>query len=349
MKHLWRSLWLVLPSLGLLAAPLAAATPLSLLGDRFQVTAEWRTSDGQTGTGTPVVLTSETGYFWFFSPTNLEVIVKVLDACANPSHHFWVFAGGLTDVEVTLTVIDQANGESKVYRNPRGTPFAPIQDTSAFATCGVPHCGGGNPADLAASPRADPDLEALALAMSGTVVAPQVVYDRVAADMAAIRTQDPNLAIPFLFRLQPRLLVVSFDQETVPQVVGGTYQGWDCLNRRFEIEAITLLDEGKTAVLRFENVLDANQLAGYYRVLPGVVEATPDFALPPPESPAVPASSCGRREGDLHKYYFRLPDGALYFYSSQPGASPVFVDSTLGEPLPWIEDARACFQEHVVR
>lgn len=47
----------------------------------------------------------------------------------------WVFAGGLTNVKVDLTITDMANGASKVYHNPQGTAFQPIQDTSAFATC----------------------------------------------------------------------------------------------------------------------------------------------------------------------------------------------------------------------
>jgi len=48
---------------------------------------------------------------------------------------YWVFAGGLTDVRVTLTVTDTQTGAVKTYTNPIGTPFQPIQDTSAFSTC----------------------------------------------------------------------------------------------------------------------------------------------------------------------------------------------------------------------
>jgi hypothetical protein len=62
------------------------------------------------------------------------MVTKVLNGCGLGGHH-WVFAGGLTDVNVVLTVIDTANGSVKVYDNPQGTAFAPIQDTGAFATC----------------------------------------------------------------------------------------------------------------------------------------------------------------------------------------------------------------------
>jgi hypothetical protein len=61
-------------------------------------------------------------------------VVKVLDGCAV-SNTFWVFAGGLTNVQTTIQVTDTATGASQTYSNPQSTPFAPIQDTSAFATC----------------------------------------------------------------------------------------------------------------------------------------------------------------------------------------------------------------------
>jgi hypothetical protein len=79
-------------------------------------------------------LTSDTGYLWFFSSQNVEAVLKVIDACGF-NNRYWVFAGGLTDVEVTLTVTDTQTGAVKQYFNPRGTKFAPVQDTSAFATC----------------------------------------------------------------------------------------------------------------------------------------------------------------------------------------------------------------------
>jgi hypothetical protein len=62
------------------------------------------------------------------------MVIKVLDACSF-SDTFWVFAGGLTNVEVYLRVTDTKTGELQTYGNPLSTPFQPIQDTSAFATC----------------------------------------------------------------------------------------------------------------------------------------------------------------------------------------------------------------------
>ena len=107
---------------------------MCLADGRFAVSATWRTTDGQSGNGQAVRLTSDTGYFTFFSATNVEAVVKVLNACGL-NQKFWVFAGGLTDVNVVLTVRDTKNGTTKTYTNPLRTPFQPIQDTSAFATC----------------------------------------------------------------------------------------------------------------------------------------------------------------------------------------------------------------------
>ena len=64
----------------------------------------------------------------------MEAVVKVLNACSLGSR-FWVFAGGLTNVSVTITVIDTKSGTVKNYVNPQGTAFVPVQDTNAFATC----------------------------------------------------------------------------------------------------------------------------------------------------------------------------------------------------------------------
>jgi hypothetical protein len=107
---------------------------LCLNNGRFQVKMDWRTPQGDSGQGMGVQLTADTGYFWFFQDTNVEVVIKVLDACVF-ADHFWVFAGGLTNVEVVITVTDTATGAVKVYTNPLTEACQPIQDTEAFLTC----------------------------------------------------------------------------------------------------------------------------------------------------------------------------------------------------------------------
>ncbi len=60
-----------------------------LPGDR-----DWQKSDGASGDGTGVKLTSDSGYFWFFNDANIELVVKVLDGCRIGNGAYWVFAGG---------------------------------------------------------------------------------------------------------------------------------------------------------------------------------------------------------------------------------------------------------------
>ena len=79
-------------------------------------------------------MTSDTGYLWFFSSANVEVVIKVIDGCGL-NGHYWVFAGGLTNVAATITVTDMQTGAVKTYTNPQNTAFLPIQDTSAFDIC----------------------------------------------------------------------------------------------------------------------------------------------------------------------------------------------------------------------
>jgi streptogramin lyase len=111
-------------------------TILCLDRGRFQVRAHWEAAaQATTGDGTAVPLTSDSGYFWFFDSANVEVVVKVLNACSAEGGHYWVFAGGLTNIFVTLTVTDTQTLAVRTYTNPAGTAFRPIQDTAAFSTC----------------------------------------------------------------------------------------------------------------------------------------------------------------------------------------------------------------------
>ena len=61
-------------------------------------------------------------------------MIKVLNGCGL-NDRFWVFAGGLTNVEVKIRVTDTVAGVTRKYANPLSTAFQPILDTGAFATC----------------------------------------------------------------------------------------------------------------------------------------------------------------------------------------------------------------------
>jgi hypothetical protein len=109
-------------------------TTLCLEGGRFRATVRWRDFLGGTGDGHAQPITTDSGLFWFFAPTNLEMLIKVLDGCGVNGHH-WVYAAATTDVEYTLTVTDTRSGAEKLYLNALGIASPAITDSSAFATC----------------------------------------------------------------------------------------------------------------------------------------------------------------------------------------------------------------------
>ena len=108
----------------------STATSLCLQASRFTVSVAWATTDGRTGSGQAIGMTGDTGYFWFFDPANVELVVKVLDG-RSANGHFWVFYGALSNVHYTITVHDTVGGTYRTYENPQGN-LASAADTSAF-------------------------------------------------------------------------------------------------------------------------------------------------------------------------------------------------------------------------
>jgi hypothetical protein len=107
----------------------ASGQTLCLDEGLFQVQVSWQSSTS-SGVGQAIGVTRSTGAFWFFDPTNLELVVKVLDG-RSINGKWWVFYGSLTNVESTPTVTDTLTGAVKTYLNPQGT-LASVADTSAF-------------------------------------------------------------------------------------------------------------------------------------------------------------------------------------------------------------------------
>lgn len=97
---------------------------------RYAARVDWQRAE-DSGTGFARMLSEDAAAFWFFRPSNTELLVKVLDGCLV-NGHVWVFAAGLTNQGVTLTVEDLATSITRTWRSPLGTPFTPILDTRAF-------------------------------------------------------------------------------------------------------------------------------------------------------------------------------------------------------------------------
>jgi hypothetical protein len=90
---------------------------------------------GHTGAGVATPVNDLWGYFSIpaitGNPSNPEVFVKILDGTAI-NGRYWFFYGGLTDLEYTLTVTENATGLQRTYTKPAGSECGG-SDTAAFA------------------------------------------------------------------------------------------------------------------------------------------------------------------------------------------------------------------------
>jgi len=119
---------------------------LSATGHPFDITLHARDPrTGAEGDGEAIPQNDVFGYFTIpalvpispGAPVVPEVFVKMLDARAIAGQDFWLFWGGLTDLEYTLTVTDTVRGTVKSKFNPARPPGEPATnclgaDTSGF-------------------------------------------------------------------------------------------------------------------------------------------------------------------------------------------------------------------------
>ncbi len=315
-------------------------------GGRFRVRAEWRVGTGEAGSARGVLLSPDTGTFWFFREDNVELVVKVLDGC-TVNGRFWVFAGGLTNVEVDLSVEDTYTGESRTYHNPPSTRYQPIQDTAAFATCAAPPrpCGLGTAEEIAATPRPDARAEFLALTVGGGLTADPDTYARISSDLAAIEALEPAVAgIPARPLFEPSELTLRLQPPY-------DYNAWDCLDAWYGGTA----ELGATSTIVYihlSGLFNPDYLLSEYRALPGVQSALPSYEYHP-GSPPPPREMCATASGEvLHYFYadYRTGPGLenWYFASPAPGEPPALLghwDAAGPEPPPdWLLLRQDCFQ-----
>jgi PKD repeat protein len=118
----------------------AAEDTLRLVASHpFEVTLEARDqSTGRTAPGKAIPQNDVFGYFTIpdlvptSGPAIPEVFVKILDATAI-GQNYWVFWGGLTSLEYTLTVREVASGATKTFHNSASeSPGCLGADTSGF-------------------------------------------------------------------------------------------------------------------------------------------------------------------------------------------------------------------------
>jgi len=136
------------------------ATTACLQNGRFEVRVAYQTGSG-SGEGRVMSFggarteNTDSVFYWFFTPTNYEMGLKVLDACVPAlGNRYWVFVSGLTDQGWTVTVRDTATGLVRAYTNEVGTLSETFADTETFG-CAT----SGEGADLAPVPEASRQRE----------------------------------------------------------------------------------------------------------------------------------------------------------------------------------------------
>ncbi len=144
-----------LAAAGELPAPCAEPEELCLHGDRIRVRIDWTDPrSGDSGTAVAVPLSGESGWFWFFGADNAEAVVKVLYGWPV-NDYYWVFFGGLTDLELTISVADVIAGTGKTYHNPPLT-LNSFADTAALpGPFPCPVCSAAAPASSTRSADGD--------------------------------------------------------------------------------------------------------------------------------------------------------------------------------------------------
>lgn len=124
-------------------------------------------------------------------------------------------------------------------------------------------------ADLAASPREDRALEALAATLGGTVAADPAIYARLVRDVATARARDPSLArVSYRLDHDGRSLMLEMDPVARARVLAGDDPTFEALRARFgPLQVDTPYD---WVVVTFERVFDLARVRDYYMRIEGM-------------------------------------------------------------------------------
>ncbi len=183
---------------------------------------------------------------------------------------------------------------------------------AAFGSGGASNvlCPPGLPsaAEIAATPRADENLELLALRLSGGIVADQATYDRIVRDVSAVRAQDERVAtIAYFPQSDGKSIGLSPDQQTDEAMRSGQYQGWNCLNQAYVVTDTHFDDANPpfdaNVYLELKGIYDISKVVMQYGQLPGVkaFNSGPGGG----DGPTI----CVTRESDIWHYVFDQAGG----------------------------------------
>lgn len=166
----------------------------------------------------------------------------------------------------------------------------------------------GDAGEMALSPRADENLEALALSLEPQrVIASQATYERVAADMAALRALAPELSSIQFTPPYEQSVEIVFGDVARQSIISAQYSAWNCLNDFYgpmDISDVAAATPPGLVSLQFQRPFNGEVLAELYRQLPGVTAGEPSY------SDGLGTALAARRSGDTFEYFVRTSDAS---------------------------------------
>jgi hypothetical protein len=202
---------------------------------------------------------------------------------------------------------------------------------------------------LAASPRAEPELEQLALKVdnratgNGTFMASDETYARIVHDVYEARALEPELEdVTYLDSSDGRSMVVILTKNAYEKYLVGNFHAWDCLNESFEVESTQPRTSGLNpteVLIRFPHLFNPHMLSreyvgrgahGIQVALTGAIDEN-GLAAERPDGPTICLQA-----GDSTWYYvfvdtdgpceFQCERGTSYFVTSTPDGEVVIRD-----------------------
>ncbi|TFH64250.1 MAG: hypothetical protein E4G91_06410 [Candidatus Zixiibacteriota bacterium] len=213
---------------------------------------------------------------------------------------------------------------------------------------------------LSQTPRENAEAEWAALWLSDALVAPESLYVQIRDDLALLRqTYGDSIRelreIEFVPHIYPTIIGLSVTDSAFSAIRAGLYHEWDSLNQLYGVDSIETINFGNLGYfvyLKSEKRLNADSLADYYRLLPGVLATGSD------EFGGDWSNIYPWRVGNQRTYLVRLgsmdcPAGCIeerFWYFRMDGISIEYVGTFyrewIGElPVPpsWWEEAKTAY------
>lgn len=199
------------------------------------------------------------------------------------------------------------------------------------------------------------NIEAIQLSIeaTGSLTAPQVVYDRVVTELASIRAAYPSTAnITMMPSWNFQQLILGFTDSGKTAVMAGSFSDWNALNNTYAVTNIdkSLLDRLGAVTLTFSRRYNIPLVAAEYAGLTGVRYAEPNGMYGDGNDVCLSIDNTGN-----HFFIFDAASGDCpagctqhayqgFVVGENGGITEVGTwDSTSGLPKPsWLTDAAAC-------